>query len=142
MIPDHVSEGRIVNLGDLGKFHLRGHSEGSDSAETVSAINIKSIKMGFRPERYASDKLNKAPSRKRSDEIWDIGELGYLDFPDSPFFAHPTICTFLKMFWRNGKLGNIKRRDEERENRDKTKRRMRERQFCKSFLRFTPSPIR
>jgi len=51
VIPEELADGNIVRLGDFGSFSLRSQSEGSETAEEVSAHNIKRIKVAFRPGR-------------------------------------------------------------------------------------------
>lgn len=45
----HLSEGKIVRLGDFGSFQISLSSEGAETAEKFSSSMIKSGKIQFRP---------------------------------------------------------------------------------------------
>lgn len=47
IIPRHIERGEIVRLGELGSLRLTINSEGSDTAEAVSARNIKKANYRF-----------------------------------------------------------------------------------------------
>ena len=47
IIPRHIEKGEIVRLGELGSLRITLNSEGSDTAEAVSARNIKRAKYHF-----------------------------------------------------------------------------------------------
>lgn len=49
VIPDELSNGRTVRLGDLGSLYISNKSDGSETAEKVNANNIKAVKVDFRP---------------------------------------------------------------------------------------------
>ena len=48
IIPRHIEKGEIVRLGELGSLRLTINSAGSDTAEAVSARNIKRANYHFR----------------------------------------------------------------------------------------------
>jgi predicted histone-like DNA-binding protein len=49
IIPDELSKGNIVELGDFGTFWLRASSEGTATAEEVRASHITNIMPRFNP---------------------------------------------------------------------------------------------
>ena len=49
LIPRHVTEGKIVRLGDFGSFGVRLSTEGADSETEFNSRMIKSLRMYFRP---------------------------------------------------------------------------------------------
>ncbi len=49
LIPRELTDGNIVELGDLGSFRLRIQSEGVETEEAVSAHNIKKVLPLFTP---------------------------------------------------------------------------------------------
>ena len=48
-IPNHLLNGDIIDLGDLGKFSVNISSEGSATAEEFKSANIKKAKILYRP---------------------------------------------------------------------------------------------
>lgn len=58
VVPDLLSDGNIVEIGDLGSFRVSISSEGSETAEEVNSSNIKSAKILFRPGRKFKQMLN------------------------------------------------------------------------------------
>ena len=48
-IPQELSAGNIVELGDFGNFWLRSKSEGADTAEAVRATQFKTVMPRFIP---------------------------------------------------------------------------------------------
>ena len=48
-IPRNISQGYIVRLGNLGSFRLSCSSEGSETADEVTAHNIKRQRLLFSP---------------------------------------------------------------------------------------------
>lgn len=57
VIQGELSEGRHVNLGKLGTFGVSVSSSGSDTAEEVTASNIKSAKVLYRPSKELKNML-------------------------------------------------------------------------------------
>ncbi|TGN30129.1 HU family DNA-binding protein [Empedobacter tilapiae] len=57
MLSKHLSDGKIVRLGDFGSFQISISSEGVDTANKVNASLIKSAKILFRPGLDLRDTL-------------------------------------------------------------------------------------
>ena len=57
VIQGELKEGRSVNLGKLGTFAISVSSNPSDTAEEVTASNIKSAKVNYRPGKEIKDML-------------------------------------------------------------------------------------
>ena len=49
MLSKHLSDGKIVRLGDFGSFQISISSEGMDAMNKVNSASIKSAKILFRP---------------------------------------------------------------------------------------------
>jgi len=49
VLPTNLANGSIVDLGDFGSFWLRTRSEGANSEADVSAQNITTVQIQFRP---------------------------------------------------------------------------------------------
>lgn len=49
IIPEELAEGNIVDLGEFGSFRLKIKSEGSETAEAVSAHKITNVLVQFLP---------------------------------------------------------------------------------------------
>ena len=49
MLSKHLSDGKIVRLGDFGSFQISISSEGMDVMNKVNSASIKSAKILFRP---------------------------------------------------------------------------------------------
>ena len=49
LIPQELSRGNVVELGDFGNFWLRARGEGSETAEEVRATQIYSLRPRFHP---------------------------------------------------------------------------------------------
>ena len=49
LVPRHISQGKIIRLGELGSLRISVSSEGKEKAEEVNAKNIKSSKFIFKP---------------------------------------------------------------------------------------------
>ena len=47
IIPRHIEKGEIIRLGELGSLRLTINSEGSDTADAVSARNVKKANYRF-----------------------------------------------------------------------------------------------
>jgi len=48
-VMDELSQGRVVQLGNLGNFQVGVRSNPSDTLEEVSATNVRSAHINFRP---------------------------------------------------------------------------------------------
>lgn len=46
---DELGQGKVVQLGTLGNFQIGVRSNGSDTAEEVSATNVRSAHINYRP---------------------------------------------------------------------------------------------
>ena len=57
VIQGELSEGRSVNLGKLGTFSISLSSDPSDTPEEVSASNIKSARVNYRPSKELKNML-------------------------------------------------------------------------------------
>lgn len=57
LLPDYLTDGRSVKLGDFGSFRLTLSSEGADTAETFNSSMIKKSKLHFRPGKLIRDAL-------------------------------------------------------------------------------------
>ena len=49
LIPQELSRGNIVELGDFGSFWLRARSDGTETAEEVRSTQIHSLRSRFNP---------------------------------------------------------------------------------------------
>ena len=49
VIPQHLADGKIVDLGEFGSFWIKIKSTGSETAEEVNATNITNVLPRFRP---------------------------------------------------------------------------------------------
>jgi predicted histone-like DNA-binding protein len=49
IVPDELSEGKIVELGEFGTFRISFSSEGSETPEAVSSANITEARVIFTP---------------------------------------------------------------------------------------------
>ncbi|WP_103664892.1 HU family DNA-binding protein [Gracilimonas amylolytica] len=58
VLPELLSDGNIVEIGDLGSFRVSISSKGSEVAEEVSSSNIKKAKIIFRPGKKFKQMLN------------------------------------------------------------------------------------
>lgn len=54
---EELSRGSVVNLGTLGSFQVGVRSYPSDSSSKVSALNVKSAHLNFRPSVELKDAL-------------------------------------------------------------------------------------
>lgn len=51
VVPDELSNGNIVELGEFGSFRLTIQASGEDAPQDVGARNIKAAKEHFKPEK-------------------------------------------------------------------------------------------
>ncbi len=58
ILPDYLTEGRSVKLGDFGTFRLTLSSEGAETAEAFSSALIKKANLKFRPGKLIRDALS------------------------------------------------------------------------------------
>ena len=64
VIPDELSNGKIVEMGEFGTFRLTLLASGEDSPEKVSARNIKEVKVRFKPGKQFKQELERLDFRK------------------------------------------------------------------------------
>ena len=64
VIPEELSKGNIVRLGDFGSFLLTIQSDGMSAEEEVTSAAIKSNKLHFRPGKEIAKKLDGVEYRK------------------------------------------------------------------------------
>jgi len=57
-IPRNISQGNIVRLGNLGSFRLSCSSEGSETADEVTANNITRRRLLFNPGKRISSQMS------------------------------------------------------------------------------------
>lgn len=57
LLPEHLLEGRNVNLGQFGRFKMYLRSRGHETPEQVSIFSIKGTKMAFIPSQEPKDAL-------------------------------------------------------------------------------------
>ena len=63
----YLSEGRKIDMGQLGSFSPSVLSTGSDRPDEVNKNNIKRVKINFRPSSLLQDKLDTVKYEKVSD---------------------------------------------------------------------------
>lgn len=66
VVPDILSEGNSVRIGDLGSFRISISSEGSETAEEVNSSNIKRARIIFTPGKEFKQMLNNLQYEKAS----------------------------------------------------------------------------
>ena len=64
LVPQYLSEGRTVDLGQLGKFSISISSKGEESPEEVSRSNIIGHKVLFKPSAEMRDLLTNVKFEK------------------------------------------------------------------------------
>lgn len=64
LIPERLSEGKIVRLGEFGSFSISISSEGVEKEENFTAANIKENSLNFRPGKLVQNVLNNAEYHK------------------------------------------------------------------------------
>ena len=66
VVPDKLSEGNIVELGDFGTFRVSVSSEGEAQAEDVTARNITDVRVLFTPGKRFKQVLDTVQFQKES----------------------------------------------------------------------------
>ncbi len=66
VIPDLLSDGKIVRLGDLGTFRLTISSNGVEDPDDFNNSMIKGVNLKFRPGAIFRDQLNNVKFTKVS----------------------------------------------------------------------------
>lgn len=57
VVPDELENGYIVELGRLGSFTISLNSEGSATADEVTAKNISNVRIRFIPSKEFKDRI-------------------------------------------------------------------------------------
>lgn len=57
IVPEMLSEGNSVQIGDLGTFRVSVSSEGSDKADEVSSSNVRGARIIFTPGKQFKNML-------------------------------------------------------------------------------------
>lgn len=70
----YLSEGRKIDMGQLGSFSPSLNSQGEETQEAVNKNSIKRVKINFRPSSLLQDKLDTAKFEKVSDGSASIPE--------------------------------------------------------------------
>jgi predicted histone-like DNA-binding protein len=65
-IINELNQGRIVKLGSLGNFQVGISSEGKDTPEEVTAVNVKKSRVIFRPGKKLRTLLKTVNYQKAS----------------------------------------------------------------------------
>lgn len=60
----YLSEGRKIDMGQLGSFSPSLNSQGEETQEAVNKNSIKRVKINFRPSSLLQDKLDTAKYEK------------------------------------------------------------------------------
>ncbi len=68
----HLSQGRTVDLGQLGIFSISVKSKGEDSPEDVNRGSIKNYKVLFRPSLEMKENLNRVKFEKVANPDFEI----------------------------------------------------------------------
>ncbi len=63
-IPQYLEDGKIVHLGEFGRFYLSIQAEGSPDAESVSAAKIKRNRIHFRAGKLVQMMLKRVAYKK------------------------------------------------------------------------------
>lgn len=66
LLPKHLTDGRLLRLGDFGSMRLNLRSQGEDTAEDVKNHSILGTKLLFRPSKELSRRLAEVQFRKVS----------------------------------------------------------------------------
>lgn len=67
LIPECISEGKIVRLGEFGSFNVTLSSEGVDKAEDFNSSHIKGNSLNFRPGKLIQKTLDTLEYSKVSE---------------------------------------------------------------------------
>lgn len=66
IVPDSLADGKIVELGEFGTFRVSFSSEGSETADGVTAANITDARVIFTPGKRFKDVLATLKYQKES----------------------------------------------------------------------------
>jgi len=64
VVPEEIAEGRIVKLGDFGRFSLTLSSEGTDGEDQFTSAKIKKYTVRFRPGKLFKEAIDAAGYEK------------------------------------------------------------------------------
>lgn len=70
-----LSQGRKIDMGQLGSFSPSLNSQGEDTSDAVNKNSIKRVKINFRPSSLLQDKLDTAKFEKVSNGASDTPEV-------------------------------------------------------------------
>jgi predicted histone-like DNA-binding protein len=57
IIPDELSNGKVISLGDLGSFYVNVKSDGAETKELLTPGMVKGMKIVYRPTKELKKKL-------------------------------------------------------------------------------------
>ena len=66
IIPDHVINGELVRLGEIGSFSVNIKSEGAESEEKFTPSMLHGVKLIFRPGKVMKSRLTNVKYQKQS----------------------------------------------------------------------------
>ncbi|WP_321281745.1 HU family DNA-binding protein [Marinifilum fragile] len=66
-IKEELLKGNAIKVEGLGTFSIRVKSDGSDTADEVTAKNVKSVIISFRSDRELREEVSKVKFEKVSD---------------------------------------------------------------------------
>jgi predicted histone-like DNA-binding protein len=66
LLPEKLSEGYLVKLGDFGTFRVGFSSVGEETAAQVKSKSISKTRINFRPGKSIRDELRKATFEKKA----------------------------------------------------------------------------
>lgn len=64
VIPEELTEGNIVRLGDFGSFHAKIKSDGSETRDDFNSSLIQKTKIVFKPGKIVKNVLNDVEYKK------------------------------------------------------------------------------
>ena len=67
LIPQHLSQGELVRLGDFGSFAIGIRSEGAQQQEQFKSAMIKGLKIYFRPGKEFKKALDNVEFEKERE---------------------------------------------------------------------------
>lgn len=67
LIPERISEGKIVRLGEFGSFSISLSSEGAEKAEEFNSSLIKDNSLNFRPGKIVQKVLDTVEYAKEAE---------------------------------------------------------------------------
>jgi len=67
LIPERISEGKIVRLGDFGNFSVSLSGDGAEKEEEFNSTFIKDISLNFHPGKVVQKVLDSVDYKKYSE---------------------------------------------------------------------------